>query len=56
MDMILSQALTYKTKRFQKDNHSLRSSIPYLQAKQIGIVFSNDHPDKSKMAEQLKNH
>lgn len=56
MDMILSQALTYKTKRFQKDNHGLRSSIPYQQAKQIGILFSNDQPEKSSMAEKLVNH
>ena len=53
MDMILSQALTYKTKRFQKDNNSLRSSIPYHQANHIGIIFSNDKPEKSNRAEQL---
>ncbi|MCB0504689.1 MAG: hypothetical protein KDC58_04220 [Cyclobacteriaceae bacterium] len=54
--MILNQALSYKTKRYQKDNNGLRSSIPYNEAVHIGIVFSNDAPDKSVMAEQLAAH
>lgn len=53
--MILSQALSYKTKRFLKLNHGLRVSVPYTEAKHIGIIFSNDSPDKSKLAEQLKS-
>ena len=51
--MILNQALSYKTKRYQKDNNKLRSSIPYNEAVQIGIVFSNDTHEKSLKAEQL---
>ncbi len=52
--MILGQALSYKTKRFLKQNHDIRTSVPYDKARHIGIIFSNDTPDKSKSAEQLK--
>lgn len=53
MGMIFNQALSYKTKRYQKDNHKLRSSVPYSEAVHIGIIFSNDSPEKSAMAEKL---
>lgn len=53
--MILGQALSYKTRQFIKINNSLRVSIPYTEAKNIGIIFSNDSPEKSKLAEQLKS-
>jgi len=51
--MILSQALSYKTKQFQKVNTSLRLSISFAEAKHIGIIFSNDLPEKVLMAEKL---
>jgi len=53
--MILGQALSYKTKQFQKDNTSLRSSISFAEAKHIGIIFSNDEPEKVLMAEKLSS-
>ncbi len=52
--MILGQALSYKTNRFLKSNINLRASTPYAQAQNFGILFSNDTPGKSKLAEQLK--
>ncbi len=52
--MILGQALSYKTKRFSKDNFDLRASIPYVDAEHIGIIFINDTHEKSKQAEKLK--
>lgn len=51
--MIFNQALSYKTRRYQKDNNNLRSSVPYHEAAHIGIIFSNDNPEKSAMAEKL---
>ncbi len=53
--MILGQALSYKTNRFLKKNHAIRASVPYAQAKHIGIIFSNDTPEKTTLAEQLKS-
>lgn len=53
--MILSQALSYRTNRFIKLNHDIRVSVPYDEAKHIGIIFSNDTPEKSKLAEELKS-
>lgn len=53
--MILGQALSYKTNRFLKQNHAIRTSVPYVQAKNIGIIFSNDSPDKTTLAEDLKS-
>lgn len=53
--MILGQALSYKTRQFIKVNNRLRVSIPYTEAKNIGIIFSNDTPDKARLAEQLKS-
>lgn len=53
--MVLSQALIYKTKRFLKSNLGFRVSVPYVDAKSIGIIFSNNTPDKAKLAEQLKS-
>lgn len=52
--MILGQALSYKTNRFLKSNHGLRVSIPYTQSKSIAIIFSNSTPEKTKLAERLK--
>ena len=52
--MILGQALSYKTNRFLKSNIGLRVSIPYSQAQSIGIIFSNSTPEKTDLAEQLK--
>ncbi|MCF6361193.1 MAG: hypothetical protein L3J29_10590 [Cyclobacteriaceae bacterium] len=51
--MILGQALSYKTNRFLKSNINLRESIPYTQAQNFGILFSNSTPEKGKIAEQL---
>jgi uncharacterized protein DUF6913 len=53
--MVLAKALSYKTKRFIKLNHGIRMSVPYADAKQIGIIFSNDTTDKSRIAEELKS-
>lgn len=52
--MVLGQALSYKTKRFSKANFNLRVSRPYADAEIVGIIFSNDSPEKSKLIENLK--
>jgi len=51
--MILGQALLYKTKRFLKSNLNLRQSMPYDEAQNFGILFSNNTPEKGKVVEQL---
>ncbi len=53
--MILGQALSYKTNRFLKQNHGIRTSVPYGQAQHIGVIYSNDTPEKTKLAEKLKD-
>ncbi len=53
--MILGQALSYKTNRFLKKNQAIRASVSYAQAQRIGVVFSNDTPEKITLVEQLKS-
>ncbi len=53
--MILGQALSYKTNRFLKKNQAIRASVPYAQAQRIGVIFSNDSPEKITLAEQLRS-
>ena len=52
--MILGQALSYKTNRFLKQNLSIRESVSYNNAQSIGVIYSNDTPEKTKLAERLK--
>jgi hypothetical protein len=53
--MILGQALSYKTKMFLKQNLSIRESVSYNNAQSIGVIYSNDTPEKTKLAERLKD-
>lgn len=53
--MVLSQVLSYKTNRFIKLNQDIRKSVPYVESKNIGIIFSNDDSEKSIYAEKLKS-
>ncbi len=52
--MVLGKALSYKTNKFSKANFGLRASVPYNNAIHIGILFSNNTPDISILAEKLK--
>lgn len=51
--MILKAWLKYKTNKAQKNNKSLRESVPYKTSSRIGIIFCNDEQSKIEDADKL---
>jgi len=51
--MFLKQLLAYKTRKSEKDNLSSRKSISFKKAENVGILFSNNDPEKNSVIDRL---